>query len=188
MNLKRAAYVAWIAGSALLAAFIVVRGVTGVIQDWSELDTFDDIIVPCFVGGLAGLANGYAIKLWLRSRTANSDLPPVTLPPTLNDPTPPVTAARCMWVSFFAPIRATRCHTDMDLPDGCTERVILAVGYLMDGREARLGNSQRYLCENCGLWWKQIAQTQGDDRLICKRCQADRGFERNNPKGYPPLY
>jgi hypothetical protein len=78
----------------------------------------------------------------------------------------------------------------MDLPDGCRERAIIAAGYAVDqtGLEAHFGNSRRYLCQNCGLWWKHIDFAGGDALRVCKRCRDDRDYLSNNPKGYPRLY
>ena len=78
----------------------------------------------------------------------------------------------------------------MDLRDGCLERALLAAEYVIDesSRKAVRGNLRRYLCENCGLWWKKVEQVGVDVSPLCKQCRNDRGYSKNNPKGYPKLY
>lgn len=80
------------------------------------------------------------------------------------------------------------CRLGMHLADGTSEAAILAAGYEIDGsgRIARLGNSQRHVCDNCERWWKD-APRESDGRLLCSRCY-DEYWRRRDPKHYPPLF
>jgi hypothetical protein len=78
----------------------------------------------------------------------------------------------------------------MERHDCCQEKVLLAASYVIDqtGRQAELGSSRRYHCENCGLWWNKIAIRNWDSSPLCERCVRHREGSRGNRKGYPPLY
>jgi hypothetical protein len=75
----------------------------------------------------------------------------------------------------------------MDLHDGCLEKALVAAGFVIDenGVEAALGDLRRYLCLNCGLWWKTPPTVEPP---LCRQCGSKRGWPKENPKSYPPLF